>query len=390
MQTFAEKKKLILTLAAFFPDSYGGAERQALILAEAFARQGVDVTLVAPTKDKQVSLVEDTDFGRIIRKRVIAYPNFGGRHIASFISWSLWFLWKFSGPQWRGVPVYCFHARLHALGPALAASQNRAPLLIKLGGGGEASEFYALRVKKYFYGHWVEALLRQRVDCFVANSHQIASELRDLGIIESRIAEFPNGVVLPDEEWMLEAQNKRKGQRFIYAARLNPDKNVNVLYEAAVQVAHSGCDLTMRLVGEGTEKDRLLPKSEVFDGCNTVQFPGFSSDIYAELKEADFFISASVREGQSNAMLEAMSAGLIPIVAPASGVHEVIEHGVTGFIVPDTRIESFAAVIELALSMSADERQAMSRLIYSRVQNTLSIDAVARKTLSAIECRLQR
>ena len=376
--------RLILSLAAFFPDSYGGAERQALILAEAFGRLGVDVTIAVPTIDKEVALYEEREFGRIIRKRVRHYPNFGGKYILSFLMWSLWFPWKFRNSKWKGVPVYCFHARLHALGPAIAAVRNKAPLLIKLGGGGEASEFHALRVKKYFYGHWVEALLRRKVGAFVANSREIADELRALGIEEERITEFPNGVVLPDSDWLAEAKNMRTGRRFVYAARLHPDKNVHVLHDAAIAVAGEGQNLTMRLVGDGSERDRLMPQSQAFDGGKTVEYPGFSSDVYSELQAADFFVSASVREGQSNALLEAMSAGLIPIVAPASGTRDVVIEGKTGFVVESADAEGFAEAIRHVLAMSDEERQSLAEAAYNFAKDNLSIDAIARKCLSTL------
>ncbi len=32
-------------------------------------------------------------------------------------------------------------------------------MMVKLGGGGEKSDFAALRAKRYFYGHWVQSLV---------------------------------------------------------------------------------------------------------------------------------------------------------------------------------------------------------------------------------------
>src|SRR5262245_52784793 len=129
----------------------------------------MDVSLVAPTTSVDVPDVEPTAFGRIERYKVRAYPNAGGRHMGSFLAWTRWFRSRYGHGDYRGVPIYVFHARLHALGPALAAAIGNAPLMIKLGGGGESSDFAALRAKRFFYGHWVQSLLVRRVDCFVAN-----------------------------------------------------------------------------------------------------------------------------------------------------------------------------------------------------------------------------
>ncbi|MBC7285529.1 glycosyltransferase family 4 protein, partial [Hoeflea sp.] len=320
--------RLILVVAAYFPDSYGGAERQAKILAEALGRQGIDVVLVAPTRSPDAPLDEPTSFGRIKRMRVRSYPNLGGRHFGSFLAWSLWLPRTFPPEQWRGVPVYVFHARLHALAATLTAIRLGSPLLVKLGGGGEASEFQALRTKRFLYGRWVEWLLRRRVCMFVANSGQIAQELRSLGIEDGRIAEFPNGVVLPDPASLATAAERRRGRRFVYMARMLPDKSVDVLYYGATEAAASGEQLELVLIGDGPEKDRLQAiQARGEPGHQAVRFAGFMSDVYPELLAADFFVSASRREGQSNSLLEAMSAGVIPIVYAASGVEEVVTDG---------------------------------------------------------------
>lgn len=378
-------RRLILVVAAFFPDSYGGAERQALILAEALGRAGYEVTIVAPTTDKSAQREERRAFGVIIRKFVSAYPNLGGKNILSFISWTTWFLRIFSRTKWKGVPIYVFHARLHAFGPALTAIRNASPLLIKLGGGGEASEFQALRSKKYVYGHFVEWILRRNVDTFVANSRQIAAELGKLGIPTTNIAEFPNGVVLPTENAWIEAMKKRRGRRFIYAGRLVPDKSVDVLYHAAMGLAGEGLALDLRLVGIGSEKDRLekLPSMTMYP--SVVTFPGFVSDVYPELELADFFVSASKREGQSNALLEAMSSGLIPIVYAASGVEEVVSHGVNGFVVGSSTVESFQETMRKALEMDDETRRRMSLASRQFIEANIGIDAVAQRTIKEIE-----
>ncbi|AOH84214.1 hypothetical protein AWL63_09765 [Sphingomonas panacis] len=374
-------RSLVLAVATYFPDSYGGAERQARILAEALGRRGVTVTLVAPTLSRDVPLEEWTGFGRIVRKRVAAWPNLGGRNILSFLAWSLWVPWRLRGPEWRGVPVYVFHARLHALGPALAAWRNASPLLVKLGGGGEASEFAALRGKKFLYGRLVERLLRWRVDVFVANSKQIATELRTLGVAPARIAEFPNGVALPPLDDLHRAMAKRDGLGFIYAARLHPDKNVDVLYQAATALAAAGVTLRLRLVGDGPEKDRLAPREPA---GSPVTFAGFVADVYPELQASDFFVCASQREGQSNALLEAMSAGVIPIVFRASGVAEVVAHGGNGFIVDAATPDAFAEAMRRALALSPARRREMSLAARGFAQDNIGIDAIAERTLAAI------
>lgn len=374
-------KHIILVVAAYFPDSYGGAERQAQILAEALGRKGYEVTLVAPSKSLEAPENEPTAFGRVVRYRVRAYPNQGGRHIASFIAWTLWFRRRFGQAAYKGVPIYVFHARLHALGPALAAIANKAPLMLKLGGGGEASDFAALRAKKFFYGDWVQALLVKRVNSFVANGSQIVKDLEALGVPADRIAAFPNGVVLPQAEQFEQALAARRGDRFIFTGRLVPDKRVAVLYDAvmALQAPH------LSLVGDGSEFERLaaLPRAAADDA--RISLPGFVADVYPLLNQSDFFVSASMREGQSNSLLEAMSAGVIPIVYNASGVRDVIQDGVTGFVVEESTAEAFGEAMRRALALTESDRHAMARAARRFAEDNIGIDAIAARTIATLE-----
>jgi glycosyltransferase involved in cell wall biosynthesis len=371
--------RLILAAPAFYPDSAGGAARQARILAEALHRAGVDVTLATPTISKANPASEETSFGRIERFYTPAYPNLGGRHFLSFLRWTLWFRKTFGSARYSGVPIYVFHARLHALGPALAAMSGGSPLLLKLGGGGEASDFAALRDKKFFYGRMVQQLLVKRVNRFVANGSQIVQDLRDLGVPAERVAAFSNGVVLPPRDELETSLQARRGDRFIFTGRIVADKRIQVLLDAALSLAGDAKPARITFLGDGPDRDRLISLAGKADP-ELVSFPGHASDVYPELSKSDFFVSASMREGQSNSLLEAMSMGVIPIVYAASGVADVVDHGKTGFIVEASEPEAFADAMRTAMALSPAARRQMAEAGRAFAEQNIGIDAIAGKT----------
>ncbi|MEE4450770.1 glycosyltransferase family 4 protein [Novosphingobium resinovorum] len=380
-------ERLFLVTAGYYPDSVGGAARQAYILAEALGRMGIDVTLVAPSTASDAPAREETAFGRIERFHDRFYPSAGGRRIASFIRWTRWFQRTYRARITPETPVYVFHARLHALGPVLAARAAGAPVAIKLGGGGEASDFEALRAKRYFYGGWIKSLLLANVDAFVANGAQIEADLDKLGVEPGRVAAFPNGVALPPRERLVEALASRGGNRFIFAGRLVEDKRLEVVFEAALACAEDtpGSRAQLVLLGDGPEGRRLQNVARVRDPGGIVRFPGYTADVYPELWKADFFISASMREGQSNALLEAMSAGLIPIIYGASGAADVVTHGETGFIMAKSDPAHFAAGMRTALLLSPERRLAMSLAARQFAAEHIGIDAVAQRTMAMFQ-----
>jgi glycosyltransferase involved in cell wall biosynthesis len=381
--------RILLVVATFYPDSYGGAERQALILAQALARRGVEVRIVAPTVRDDLPASEPTAFGAVERIRLRDFPNLGGRKVGATLAWGRALLRRF-GQAGAVDAIYVFHARLHALGPLLLARRLGVPLLIKLGGGGEASDFEALRRKRFLYGRMVRGALVRHTAGFVANSTQIVDDLERLGAPPERIFAFPNGVSIPPAAAFKAAIRDRDGTRFVFAGRMVTDKSVAVLFDAARQLIAQGRDLNLTFLGDGPERERLAAEAERLGLTIHFAFPGVVSDVYPTLFRSDVFVSASEREGQSNALLEAMSAGCIPIVFGASGAADLIDDGVTGVLAPRSDAATFAKAMEVALDLSVEQRQAMSRAARQTIEDTVGIDAIAARTVETLETLIGR
>jgi glycosyltransferase involved in cell wall biosynthesis len=386
----ASQKRLMLVVATYYPDSYGGAERQAKILAEAFARQGLRTHIIAPTVLPAAERVEQTSFGAVERIRVKHFPNYGGHRFASTLAWTWRFLREYYRRDADVAAFYVFHARLHALPALIAAWFSKKPLLIKLGGGGEASDFIALKSKRFFYGEWVLRALLKRADGFVANSSDIVEDLRSYGIPDKRIFAFPNGVEIPPLERLEAAAKVRRGRRFVFTGRMVSDKSIDVLFEAVRNAKVRQVEMELTLLGEGPERTRLSPCIDDAGLTGMLHMPGSTNDVYEKLFASDFFVSASKREGQSNALLEAMSAGCIPIVYGASGAADIVEDGTTGLLVDSSDATAFAKAFERACAMSEDQRLRMSRAAYDATVQRAGVDIVAAKSMRVLDLLARR
>jgi glycosyltransferase involved in cell wall biosynthesis len=371
--------ELLIVVPSFFPDVYGGVERQAEILAEAIGRTGWRVSLLAPTLRGPRVQTEATDFGEIVRLRVSALPARGGRYLKATIGWTLrsagWILRR----RRRFAGIYLLHHRLHAAGPLLAAWAGGLPVWVKPGGGGEASEFLALRAKKYLYGHLVAALVKTATTGFVANGRMIEDDLRREGIPPGRIVVLPNGVEAIAPEVFESALQGRAGARFVYAGRLVPDKRAEVLLQAAAELPPGDWSLT--IMGGGSELERLKRLAGDLGLQARVHFTGPRDDVPRLLLDYDVFASASPREGQSNALLEAMAAGLIPICVRASGVDDLVGDG-RGLVADAPVPEQLAALMGEVLAMDPQRRRDLQRHVQAYASQTLTIDSVAARTIA--------
>ena len=382
-------RRLLLVTASFFPEFYGGAERQALILAHALARRGVHVTLAHPTLQDGLPGREATDYGEVRRVRVKHFPANGGRHIGSFLSWTTRVRAWLAREGGSFDAIYVFHARLHLMGPLLGGLAAGRPVFVKLGGGGTSSDFLALEAKRYLYGAFAARFAAGRVSGWVANSREIEGDLAGRGVPAERVFAFPNGVVSPGLDAVAAALDRRRGTRFIYTGRVQSEKSPLTLVEALALCVEGGADVSLEIVGDGPQGAEVAARVAALGIGERVTLTGRVDAVYPHLLAADYFLSASQVEGQSNALLEGLSAGLIPVCIGASGVADTFAAGREGFTADDPSPAALARAMGRALALTPGQRRAVSLGNAERAARDLSIDAIAGRTIAAIESVLR-
>lgn len=125
--------------------------------------------------------------------------------------------------------------------------------------------------------------------------------------------------------------------------RLVPIKGHAALLDAAELVIQRGVDLSVVLVGDGSELERLRLKAAASPHLSArVYFLGASRNVAEALQAMDAFVLPSISEGMSNTLLEAMSAGLPVVATRVGGNSELVADQITGLLV------SVGNVLELA------------------------------------------
>jgi sugar transferase (PEP-CTERM/EpsH1 system associated) len=88
------------------------------------------------------------------------------------------------------------------------------------------------------------------------------------------------------------------------------------------------------IVGEGPEHAELQRQIEQLGLTQRVRLLGNRSDVAELLAECDVFVLSSIAEGMPVTLMEAMASGLPIVATEVGGVASVVEHGVTGTLVP--------------------------------------------------------
>lgn len=125
-------------------------------------------------------------------------------------------------------------------------------------------------------------------------------------------------------------------------------KGIDVLLRALHQVADA--DLRLRVIGDGELRSELQQLSEKLGLTGRVTFVG-SKDrlgIFQELRDCDVLVLPSRHPSESFglAALEAMACGKPVVASHVGGLPELVEHDVTGFLVPPEDSSALAIALE--------------------------------------------
>lgn len=115
--------------------------------------------------------------------------------------------------------------------------------------------------------------------------------------------------------------------------RLQPIKNVDFLIDWGKIYLPQFPNLTIMIVGDGTELAKLKRKREAIERGNVI-FTGARDDIPDILNVFDIFVLPSYNEGTSLTILEAMSCELPVIVSDVGGNSTIVKDKVSGYLFP--------------------------------------------------------
>ena len=186
--------------------------------------------------------------------------------------------------------------------------------------------------------------------------------ISETGLSPGKLSVIPNGV---DYELFASATPADLTQFgipqgspvFITVGRLEEQKGIDLLLTAASLVLRNHHDCHFLIVGDGCDRAALESQARQLGIANSVHFVGQRADVPNLLKASTVFVLPSRWEGMSNALLEAMAAGL-PVVATAvEGSTELVRSGETGFLVPAGRSEDLAAAIRSTLEDAGRARE---------------------------------
>lgn len=353
----------------------GGVERGTVEIAEAIMQYGGEA-LVASEGGRMVAAIEYA----------------GGRHVALPLAR------KNPLTMWRNAGRL---ARLiRRFGVDIVHARSRAPawsawLACKHTGARFVTTYHGVYNEDAPGKRRYNAVMA-RGERVIAISHYIAQHLVERHQVDpARVRVIPRGVdpvrfdpqAIGQERIMRLAREWQLPDGFqtiMLPGRLTRWKGQEVLIAALAKLGLPNlcCVLVGSDQGRHGYATSLVRQAEQLGVLDRLRFGGECTDMPAALKLADVVVNASTDpEGFGRTIIEAQAMGRLTIATDHGGAVETVEHGITGWRVPPGDADALAATIAYALSLSAEERQAIGAEARDAVCRQYSTAAMQQATL---------
>lgn len=374
-------KKVIMVLESHYPTAGGGgAEGQLRTISRYLVNNGVDVQVVVPMREEGPR-VENDAVDRIPVWR-IPFPKIkkvGGVVLLFRLAWGLY-------RKRREYQV--IHAHIAHNMASVSALVGRAlgkTTVVKITGSRELSKG-VLDSSQRGLAVFVKRWALRRVTYFQATSRQIRDRLVENGFDENSVKIIPNAV---DVERFSVDEKERNGRQGpltgIYVGRLEHAKGVDNLVAAWLRAMSTDATHRLVVIGDGSQRELLEKKIKRAGRSEQIIFHGPQEDVLPFLRQADFSVLPSRYEGLSNALLEAMAAGLPVLGTRVSGTEDFLEDGKCGWIV---KPDDVGALVEGLRTVVATDRRVIrekGNAAYRQVVACARIDAVAAQLANLYE-----
>jgi len=165
---------------------------------------------------------------------------------------------------------------------------------------------------------------------------------------------------------------------FAVIANLRPEKGHLTFIRAAQLVASACPEARFVLIGDGPMRQKIEDSIGTMGLHEKVHLMGAVTNVPLALESVDVVVSSSDTEGFPNAVLEGMAAAKPIVATDAGGTRELVDEGVTGYLVPVGAVDMLASRM-ITLCQAPAIRGSMGERARSIVEQTFTIENMARR-----------
>jgi len=245
----------------------------------------------------------------------------------------------------------------------------------------------------FFRPRWFRKTFPCWGSAVIAISKPVAKHLsRDFEVPQDCIHLIPNGIDLDRFKVANEDQRLSIRQKWGIGdapligiiARLSDVKGISVLIKAMPFILKEIPSANLMIIGQGPEEAALKKLTQDLSLVPQVRFESILNQAQDLLPAFDVFVMPSLMEGLGLSVMEAQACGIPVVASSVGGLVDLIEEGVSGYLVP---VNDPAALANRIIEIFQNTIQAkmMADQARSNIEKYFSAQIMAQKTLQTYE-----
>lgn len=219
--------------------------------------------------------------------------------------------------------------------------------------------------------HLIEYSFNKASKIIVLGDKELSFLIEEYSISKSKVVIIPNSVKIPSEYKKMDF-TKNKQFNILFLGRLDKNKGLMEIVKSLNLLPE--INFMFKIAGEGPDKEWFLNACETHIP-NRYKYIGVisGSEKGKLLSNCHVFLLPSYYEGLPNALLEAMSYGLVAIVTNVGSIPNVISNNINGIIIP---LKDHIKICEALKQLYKDPKfyNKISKKAYQTIYNNYSLD----------------
>lgn len=259
------------------------------------------------------------------------------------------------------------------------------------------TSFRGYDISKYLqeFGHGVYRPLFDAGDLFLPNCEFFKDRLIQLGCPEERIVVHPSGIDCNVFPFIPRRLVPGDHVRIITIGRYVEKKGIEYAIRAVAKLAQQYPLVEHFIVGDGPLRESFERLVTTLGAGRTIKLLGWKrqDEVVELLKASHIMLTPSVtaadgnQEATTNVLKEAMAMG-VPVVSTwHAGIPELVEDGVSGFLVPERDVDALVAKLRLLVE-HPELWPAMGRAGRTRVEDNYNSESLNDRLVDIYRQRL--
>lgn len=215
---------------------------------------------------------------------------------------------------------------------------------------------------------WIYTKIFGLVDMVVSVSDESRLDfIKTMSFPETKIKTIKRGVDVPNESSELTSGPDGGIPYILHVGSFTPEKNHMALLRIFEQLIKVYPDISLVCLGEGALQSHFEQQAKAKHLDSKITIAGFQKDTNSYYRSASVLVLTSSIEGIPGVILEAAAQGVPSVAFHVGGIGEVVNNGVTGYLIASGNEDDFVAAI-LKLLGKESTRNEMGRNAFEFVK----------------------